>query len=330
MLLFLILDAFDPRRLDPHLTPTLWNWANRDGAVAGVGEAVMASCTYPNHASFITGVEPDTHGIFANHVVREEKVKGAWEVGPTVPTLFDRFGAEAVAVLGDHHLVGVMGARAASSHWPPNGSIPDDCLLDPLGYPDDESVLPLLTKGLEERPRLVVGYFGSIDTYSHVYGPDSAEALDAYRRVDAKIAAIEEALNWEETAVFVVSDHVQDTAEDRPGIDLRSVLGDDVTVVDEGSASLCGPIADHSLLNLDGVEGWRELPDGNTLVWCERGRYFGPFEEPILRGVHGGANTRTQLALVTGGDPLRLEAARQVAAGPVPASKWASLIESAI
>ena len=327
-LLFLILDAFDPRRLNPHLTPNLWNWANRDGAVAGVGESVMASCTYPNHASFITGVEPDIHGIFANHVLREDAVKGAWEVGPSAPTLFDRFGSESVAILGDHHLVGVMGARAASRHWPPEGLIPTDCLLDPLGYPDDDSVLPQLTKALEHRPRFTVGYFGSIDTYSHVYGPDSEEALDAYRRVDAKVAAIEAVLPWEETVVIVVSDHVQDTASDRPGIDLRIHLGDEVTVIDEGSAALCGPIKDQSVLGIDGVEGWRKLGDGNTLVWCEQGRYFGPFEQPILRGVHGGANTRTQLALVTGGDPLRQEAARQVQLGPVPAPSWASLIES--
>jgi hypothetical protein len=70
------------------------------------------------------------------------------------------------------------------------------------------------------------------------------------------------------------------------------------------------------------------LPDGNVLVWSEKGRFFGPFETPILRGIHGGIHTRTQLALVTGGHPARHNPAAMVNAGPVPATAWTGAISS--
>ena len=323
----LILDAFDPVRLSPHLTPNLWRWANADGAATGIGRSVMASCTYPNHASFITGVRPSEHGIWANHVIREGEVLGAWEAGPLTPTLFDRYGGEASAVLGDHHLVGVMGARRAASHWPPNGNLTPDIALDPLAYPADEAVLPLLVEAIGSQARLVVGYFGSIDTYSHIYGPGSDEAGAAYQQLDDRIGRLEEAIDWLSTAVIVVSDHVQDTAAERPGIELRSFLGEETIVVDEGSAALIGPLSNPSVLDgVEGVEGWQQLIDGNVLAWCERGRYFGPFETPLFKGVHGGAHTLTQLALVSGGHPTRSALAAMVNAGEVPAESWAGAI----
>ncbi|HJU81987.1 MAG TPA: alkaline phosphatase family protein [Acidimicrobiia bacterium] len=324
---FLILDAFDPVRLSPHLTPNLWRWANADGAATGIGRSVMASSTYPNHASFVTGVRPSEHGIWTNHVIRDGQVSGAWEAGPLVPTLFDSYGSEASVVLGDHHLVGVMGARNAASHWPPHGELTPEIALDPLAYPADEAVLPRLVDALGTEARLVIGYLGSIDTYSHIYGPGSDEAISAYRGVDERIGQLEEAIDWSRSAIIVVSDHVQDPAAERPGIDLRSVVGDETIVIDEGSAALIGPMADPGVLDgVEGVEGWEKLADGNVLAWCERNRCFGTFEVPVFRGVHGGAHTLTQLALVSGGHPARSLLAAMVNVGEVPAESWAGAI----
>ena len=325
-ILFLIIDAFDPSRLSPRLTPNLWRWANADGAVAGTGVAVMASCTYPNHASFVTGAGPDGHRIYTNHVIRDGMVRGAWEVGPGLPTLFDRLDRlETAAVLGDHHLVGVMAATRAARHWPPEGDIKVVEHLDLLGYPDDGDVLPRLLGELASGADLVVGYFGSIDTFSHVYGPSSPEAIEAYRRIDSRIGDLDSAVrdDWDDWVLIVVSDHVQETVEG-PGIDLRSRLDGDTIVVDEGSAALVGGLHDPGIMSgIEGVEGWKLLDDGNVLAWCVPGRYFGPFESPILRGAHGGAHTRDQLALVSGGHQGRRVLASAVAAGPVPATFWA-------
>jgi hypothetical protein len=324
---FVILDAFDPARLSPRLTPNLWRWANTDGAVSGAGWSVMASCTYPNHASFVTGVGPDQHGIHANHVIRDGQISGAWEVGPGRSTLFDVLsGIETEAVLGDHHLVGVMGASGATRHWPVDGDLSTVTDLDLLGYPADSAVLPVLLKALSSDAGLVVGYFGSIDTYSHVFGPDTTEVAESYRALDVRLADVDEILRsrWDDTVLVVVSDHIQDTALDRPGIDLHTAAGDHALVVDEGSAALLGGVNDPSLLDtVEGVEGWNLLADGNVLAWCGLGRFFGTDEAPILRGVHGGANTRTQLALVSGGHAARRELAASVAAGPVSPTVWA-------
>lgn len=328
--LLLILDAFDPARLTPRLTPNLWRWANADGAVAGTGRAVMASCTYPNHASFITGVAPDRHQIYANHVVRNGNVRGAWEVGPGHRTLFEALSDfETEAVLGDHHLVGVMGAAAATRHWPVKGDISEVTELDLLGYPADTAVLPHLLKALDSDASFILGYFGSIDTVSHVFGPASDEATENYQALDRRVGQIDEVVrrSWEDTLLIVVSDHIQDTAEERPGIDLRPAAGEDAIVIDEGSAALLSGVNDPSFLaTTDGVEGWEQLADGNVLAWCGQGRYFGPFDTPILKGVHGGAHTRTQLALVAGGHGSRRKPAASVAAGPVSATYWAGAI----
>lgn len=330
---FLVLDAFDPARLSPRLTPNLWGWANTDGAMAGTGQSVMASCTYPNHASFITGQPPAAHGIYTNHVVREGKVHGAWEVGPSAPTLFETLNHRGTeAVLGDHHLVGVMRATAAERHWPFGGDVSQVDDLDLLGYPSDQAVLPQLVKALEGEAAFVFGYFGSIDTYSHVYGPDSDEAANAYRLVDQKIGVLHQVIGsrWQDSVIVVVSDHIQDTVAG-PGIDLHTALGDEVVVIDEGSAALLSGNLDIDVLTaVDGIRGWESHADGTTLAWCGPGRYFGRSEEPVFVGIHGGNHTRAQLGLVSGGSPARLPLASAVREGPVLATYWANAIREAM
>jgi hypothetical protein len=224
-----------------------------------------------------------------------------------------------------------MGATGAARHWPPDGDVRVVEHVDLLGYPDDAAVLPRLLAEIESGAEFVLGYFGSIDTFSHVYGPSSKEAIDAYRRIDQRIGEVDDILRlrWEDWVLVVVSDHVQDTV-DGPGIDLRAHLDDDSIVVDEGSAALVGGLLNPQVLSdVDGVEGWTLLTDGNVLAWCEVGRYFGPYESPILRGAHGGAHTRDQLALVSGGHHGRRELASAVAAGPVPATYWAGGVAGA-
>ena len=69
--------------------------------MAGTGEAgwAHAALTYPNHATFVTGVAPGVHGLWSSLI--PSPVDGppsagtppplvdAWEVGPAVPTLFE-------------------------------------------------------------------------------------------------------------------------------------------------------------------------------------------------------------------------------------------------
>ena len=43
-------------------------------------------------------------------------------------------GRSSAAVLGDHNLVGVMGAHGATEHWPGDGVLDDDVVRDGHGY----------------------------------------------------------------------------------------------------------------------------------------------------------------------------------------------------
>ena len=109
----LVLDAMPVRGIDPATTPVLAGLASSGGWAPQGGRAVLTSATYPNHATFVTGTDVDGHGLYANHVVRDGRVRRAWDVGPSAPTLFDACrdaGRHSMAVFGDHHLIGVMGA----------------------------------------------------------------------------------------------------------------------------------------------------------------------------------------------------------------------------
>src|SRR5204863_230648 len=104
---------------------------------------------YPNHATFATGVDPTVHRLLANWVVVDGRPLPSNEVGPAVPTIFDACrgaGRTSTAVVGDQHLIGVMGARGADEHWPVNG-VGDDpsngvWLDDVDGVTDHAEVAP--------------------------------------------------------------------------------------------------------------------------------------------------------------------------------------------
>ena len=70
------------------------------------------------------------HGIGTNFVPRTGGFTPAWELGPAVPDLFDACHGHrsnrARPSWATSASVGVMGARRADSHWPPDGEIPED------------------------------------------------------------------------------------------------------------------------------------------------------------------------------------------------------------
>lgn len=329
---FVIVDALPLRHVNADVTPTLAALA-REGSTS-TGRAVMTSATYPNHATFATGVDPIEHGLLANWIVHEERPRPAYHVGPAVPTIFDACraaGRSSAAVVGDQHLIGVMGAKAADSHWPPGGELPEGIARDAHGYAADHEVLPRLLDVLEgDRPDLVVGHLNEPDTYAHVHGPDSDAALDSYRRADAAIAAVVEALRptWDQTALIVVSDHDQEDVWDE--LELHAIAdaaGASVLCLPEGSAAIAWGDDESGGAWLDGVPGiagHREVREGVRLVWSDPGHAFrppAPFrQDPADRGMHGGVRTRAQVAISAGGAPL------PVLPRQIDAAEWAGRV----
>jgi arylsulfatase A-like enzyme len=336
-----VLDALPARHVGADHTPVLSSLALQAGHAPGRARAVMTAATYPNHATFATGGRPREHGIVSNFVPRAATLVPAWELGPAVPTLFDACrvaGRSSAAVVGDQCLVGVMGARAADSHWPPNGEPPADVRRDAHDYLDDDDTMVELIAALDAGPDLVVSQLNAPDTAAHVHGPDSDAALAVYRDTDARLAVLREHLDWDDTVWIVVSDHDQETVVDREPIDLRPAFaarGVDLFALPEGSATIvCGEGARDAatwLSDVEGVEGTAPFhladPGLETcLAWSVPGRTFGFVELATEPGTHGSPRTRAQVAVVTGGHPAAARVASAAAARTVSATDWAPTI----
>jgi arylsulfatase A-like enzyme len=334
-----ILDGLPPRHVTPAITPTLA--ALGEEGAAAIGRAVMTSATYPNHATFVTGATPDRHGLVANWVFRDGRPRPAHHVGPAVPTLFDacaQTGRRAAAVFGDHRLVGVMGARAATYHWPPDGRIPDGSARDRYDYAADCEVVDRLADLWSGSWDLVVGHLNEPDTAGHIDGPDSPDAAASYGETDRALGRIVAELRpkWDDVVLIVLSDHDQLPVDlSVPPIDLQACAdasGPGLSAIPEGSAAVVwGDDASRGawLSDVEGVEGHDELRPGVRVVWASSGRVFAVpsgFQAGVPRGHHGGAATRDQVVAVAGGHPRAAALCRSVAGLNPPAQDWAPTI----
>jgi hypothetical protein len=337
---FVILDALPPRWVSDDVTPTLMGLAHCGGwARAGV-PGVLTAATYPNHATFATGTAPAEHGVVGNRLWRKGRMVDAAVVGPAGDTVFDRLAAQpgrtSAAVLGDHHLVGVMGAAAAGWHWPPGGALPGGTPVDDYGYATDQAVLDALPAAFDVAADLTVVHFNGPDTAAHRWGPDSDAAVEQYRATDAALQQLLERCrpDWENTVVVVVSDHDQETVTNPEPIDAAAEVqrrGLGWVVLPEGSAAVLHPLSDEPLPALAGEAGRLVAADGSVIVWCEPGRYYGSAQRPAapaLAGVHGSPRTRSQVAVVGGGHPEVRRLAGLLDRGNITGASWAPLLLS--
>jgi hypothetical protein len=297
---------------------------------------VLPASTYANHATFATGVGPTRHGIVGNHVRGDDgRFRRAAELGPSVPTIFDAAAAADVRsalVVGDQELVGVMGGRAASEHWPHDGVVPEGAALDAHGYLDDTVTLPQLLAALAGDAELVVGHLNSPDTAGHVHGPDASSARDVYHAVDASLAQIHAAIEPRaaDTVTIVVSDHSMEPVTIDEPVDLADALdGTGLEWFPEGTAALVygeHPDADRVLQNAPGVAGCEQLAPGLRIAWADPGRWMcfhGIDSEP---GSHGSPRTAHQLAAVVGTHAAVRAVDARLQANDFDARAWAPTI----
>jgi predicted AlkP superfamily pyrophosphatase or phosphodiesterase len=308
-----------------------------DGGFAPTGgRSVMTSATYPNHATLVTGTDPGQHGITANFVVRDDAIVAAQTVGPRTRTVFE-LDVETAAVYGDQNLVGVTGAQHASTHWPPDGSIPEHAVQTSDGYIADETTVEQVLTVLASDAQIVVAQLNNPDTAGHEFGPDSGEAADAYRAADRRLTDIVEAVRprWDETLLAIVSDHDQVPVVDPACIDLWSPMRArdlQLTVIPEGEAAVIvgdDPTDGGWLEEVAGVAGHKAWYAGSRLAWTAPGRAFG-WGEVTMRGIHGGPGSCTQVAVVSGGHPVASRIAADITVAPPPATAWAHLLAEAV
>lgn len=333
--LFLVIDGVSPRHVGDEVMPVLTGLARSGGWSREGGIGVLPTSTYPNHATFVTGVAPSTHGIVANEIPTPERIVPSWEQGPSSPTLFDSMrttGRPSAAVFGDQHLVGVTGAALADTVWP-DGAFADDVDLDVLGYAKDRETAAQVLEVVGGGAELIVAQLNESDTVAHIFGPDSPEALHRYRRADAVIGSLADSMRgeWGSWVVIVLSDHSQETVTGAAPVDLRAAagaMGLAGLVVDEGAVAVAaGEMArsDRWMAGVPGVEGTERLDRETVLAWSEPGRWFSSVDFP-LRGVHGSPRTAPQVAVVTGGHPAAARLGHAIDLHRPASTGWAKAV----
>jgi hypothetical protein len=333
--LFLVLDGLSPRHVDADTMPVLTSLAEEGGWCRQGGIGVMPTSTYPNHATFVTGMAPADHGVVANEIPTGAGPVPSWDRGPAVPTLFDAVragGGSSAAVFGDHHLPGVTGAADADLLWP-GAARSEGIARDILGYAKDRETAAGIVEAIESGPDLIVAQLNESDTDAHIFGPDSPGAVRRYGRSDAYLGLVLDALRaeWDQWAVIVVSDHSQESVTVAEPIDLRTEArsrGLDGVVIDDGAgACVGGEMARHPawLTEVEGVEGVHRLGGGAVFAWGELGRYFSPEEVPV-QGVHGSPRTAAQVAVVGGGHPEAKSLAAQISRQQPAGTSWAPAV----
>ena len=333
--LFAVVDGASPRFVDPHVMPVLHGLAVNGAWCRAGAIGVLPSSTYPNHATFVTGVPPTAHGIIANLWPSPGGTVTSWDTGPSAPTLFDSMRVAdrpSAAVFGDDHLVGVTAAAQAGSLWP-EGGFAEDTARDVLGYATDAETVERIVRAVDQGSELVVAQLNETDTMAHLFGPDSDQALDHYRLLDGMLGRLVDSVrhDWADWVVIIVSDHSQETVTVSEPIDLRGeALARGLTgaVVDDGSMAVLGgemAVDAHWTTAVAGVEGFHRAGTDTVFVWARAGRWFSPAELPV-RGVHGSPRTSAQVAVVTGGHPGAQGFRTLLSEGRPHATLWAPAI----
>lgn len=315
-LVLLVLDGFSPRHCTRAIAPNLVSAGETGAWAPGGGRAVLASATYPNHASLVTGTEPIVHGIFANDTFTDAGIRPAQDVGARGVTLLDAARAAGLSTgvaVGDPKILGVVGASRGDAHWPPGGVLPPGTPTV-RGYAANAVTFRALLDVLDHGADVVLCQLDNTDGVSHLFGPDSPEALAVHAEADALVGELLDTLRrgprWRETLVAVVSDHSQlATDPDAPPIDVPAALigaGIGAEVIEEGSAALIrareSDGARRVVGALAGVAGVVDFIPGVLYAYAKPGRGFAT-RKPLPRGVHGCPATTPTLCLATGGHP---------------------------
>ena len=211
-MLLVSLDGFRADYLDLGITPNLARLA-RDGVRADWMTPSYPSLTFPNHYTIVTGLRPDHHGIIHN-TMRDAALgtfslseldavgDGRWWGGEPIWVGAAKAGLPSATLFWPGSEAAIQGVRP--TRWQPfDASVPLSARVD--------TVVGWLSEPATTRPRIATLYFETIDHDSHDHGPDSQQAHDAVRAVDAAIGRLLDGLSargvLDRTNLVIVSDH---------------------------------------------------------------------------------------------------------------------------
>ncbi len=235
-LLLVSIDGLGWTRWQQHrgLTPNL-NKLTIGGTAVPL-QSVFPTMTWPAHATLVTGSLPLHHGVLGNHLWSRaaHKVVEAWQgpppAGPTIWQALRQAQLHVAAVLWpntagapiDWALPEVYGQKAFENAASP-GLLSDLAMaglpVDHLGSHGGEEAFLLDTFSRDaavylvqtHQPEFLALHWVALDTWSHRFGPDSAEAMWALQLIDRYLGEVLQAYEAhglrKGLRLVVVSDH---------------------------------------------------------------------------------------------------------------------------
>lgn len=166
------------------------------GSYSFWAKTVPAAVTLPSHASMMTGVLPERHGITFNGRQKDAEV-----ARPKVPTLFEiamRYGMTTAVIAGKSKFDTFAQVGRVGKSWTKSAK--------------DADVARAAVEMIEDyRPDVMLIHFPGADGAGHAAGWGSPEQVAALENIDAQlgkvVAAIDDAGLREETVILVTSDH---------------------------------------------------------------------------------------------------------------------------
>jgi type I phosphodiesterase/nucleotide pyrophosphatase len=232
--LLIVVDGLDAHEVTDDATPMLARaWRETRWCPGASSVASMPTRTNSNHATLITGVHPEAHGITGNAVWdraqrRVRKLGVAADLlTETTFTLARRagLGLRTAAAVGKPKL-GLMfaadGVRQAAPDelWDARAAS-DSAKDDVTGYAYDGTTLAA-ARALVEHAGVDFLFINlaDVERMSHGSGPQSPQAIETRRRTDAALAAFLDWLaarpDWQTTTVIITADHGFDSISNPP------------------------------------------------------------------------------------------------------------------
>lgn len=246
ILILVSLDGWRWDYLDRANAPNLKALAARGVRSEGLIPAFPSS-TFPNHYTIVTGLFPDHHGIVSNTIVDRSIGPGRFSMNAETAKDARWWGGEPIWTTAIK-----QGRKSASMFWPGSEAIhpthwrPFDGKLPNADRVTQ--VLDWLRLPESDRPSFITLYFSDVDSVSHQYGPDSAEALAAAGRLDEMVGRVLTGLTQaglvDRTTLVVVSDHgLAETSADRLILLDDYITRSEAEVVDLGANLTLNPAA---------------------------------------------------------------------------------------
>ena len=168
----------------------------KSGSYTVWARTVPVAVTLPSHASMLTGVMPEKHGITWNKQLKDAEV-----ARPKVPTVFEiamRYGMSTAVVAGKSKFDAFAQIGHVGKAWTKAAK--------------DEEVADEAVRTIRDyRPELLFVHFPGCDQAGHKTGWASPEQVAALEKIDEQVgkvmAALDESGLRDKTAVLITSDH---------------------------------------------------------------------------------------------------------------------------